>query len=170
MKEWSERPVELANLLNPAFCGYLLYAAILSHQSARGNKGMPFGLAFLILPLVLHHQTRQVLPGTTATSMISWLQRNPGARIDFGRRVRSVVPYTREALMFLMERGLIATNATGDLIATAQTFPRTQASINRIERGSEEVASCASKSRILGRWFALSGDAATVFALLGVQP
>jgi len=31
MRRWEERPIEVANLLNPAFCGRLLYQSIVGH-------------------------------------------------------------------------------------------------------------------------------------------
>ena len=53
MRRWEERPIEVANLLNPAFCGRLLYQSIVGHSEYE-SKDMPYVLFFLVLPLVLH--------------------------------------------------------------------------------------------------------------------
>jgi Family of unknown function (DUF6521) len=73
MTPWTERPIELANLLNPAFCGFLIRSAAASYKESK-PEGMPFALAFLVLPLVLHVSTRKTLPRSVRTTLISWLR------------------------------------------------------------------------------------------------
>ena len=169
MTPWPERPVELANLLNPAFCGFLIRSAAASYTETK-PECMPFALAFLILPLVLHRSTRDTLPTAVRTTLIAWLEANPEARVEFDARVRSLAPFTRESVMFLMQRGLLSFAADGVLRPGDAAFVGSQAAVNRVARGSEETAACVNKAQLVGRWLAQSGDAATVDALFGIRP
>jgi hypothetical protein len=65
---------------------------------------MPFALAALVLPLVLHKGTRESLPRDTRTTLLAWLEEHQAILIDFALRVRSVLPYTREAILFVTMR------------------------------------------------------------------
>lgn len=168
MTPWSERPVELANLLNPAFCGFLIRSAAASYTEVR-PEGMPFALAFLVLPLVLHMNTRNALPSSIRTTLIAWLEANPEVRVDFDTRVRSLTGFTRESVMFLAHRSLI-TFADGAMLPGDGGLVGNQTAIGRTIRGSEETAACVSRAQLIGRWLAQSGDAATVYALFGVRP
>ncbi|BDA67679.1 hypothetical protein CAL7716_018450 [Calothrix sp. PCC 7716] len=106
MRSWQERPVEYANLFNPAFCSILLQNAIKGYQKEK-KQGIPYPLLFLVLPLVLHISTRNALPKTTVTKLHIWLQKQPEVRVGFAERASYLVPYTKEALAFRMQTGII---------------------------------------------------------------
>lgn len=165
MTPWAERPSEVANLLNPAFCGLLLREAVSGYESAT-PAGMPFPLAFLVLPVVLHEATRGLLPGTTRTSLHAWLQENPQARVNFAERARELNPWTREALLYLAARGAVRF-AEGGVVRAAGKLSRGRTAL---EEGSAEVKLCLQKAKLVGKWFALAGDTATVFQMWGVRP
>ena len=93
MLSWSSRPSEIANLLNPAFCGFLTYKAIESYNSEAGH-GMPYPLVFLLLPIILHTETRTKLPKATSTTILAWLNAHPEVTIEFPQRVQSPVCHT----------------------------------------------------------------------------
>ena len=57
MNKWDMRTHEVAYLLNPAFCGRILYSTIKTYNEIL-NRAFPFPLIYLVLPLVLHKQTR----------------------------------------------------------------------------------------------------------------
>src|SRR5215204_450597 len=76
MQPWAARVIEEANLFNPAFCATVLAKAA-DEFAKKANRPLPFALAFLILPIVLHHGTRSALPGSTVTSLLPWLVRAP---------------------------------------------------------------------------------------------
>src|SRR4051794_26851140 len=99
MQPWPTRVVEEANLFNPAFCATLL-AKSAEEFAKKGNRPLPFAIAFLILPIVLHSGTRAALPGSTVTSLLSWVQDNRDQLVDFAQRVGRLQPITREALLF----------------------------------------------------------------------
>jgi hypothetical protein len=161
MLPWGQRPFEVANLFNPAFCSVLLEEAIANFEE-KAHKGMPYALVFIILPIVLHKPTRDLLPRSTRTRLSVWLQRSTQVRIGFAERARRLVPYTKEALIFGMSHGAIDVDTDGNLICASNTK-------NLWERGTETY-SCQNKSGLLGRWFALSGEARTIFTMWGVRP
>lgn len=66
--EWDQRPQDVANLLNPAFDGFLLFQAIAGFQKEADDE-MPFELAFLVLLFVLHEKTRTRLPSKVTTHL-----------------------------------------------------------------------------------------------------
>ena len=49
MKRWDQRPFEIRNLFNPAFCGLVLSRALHGYEE-EDARGMPFSLTLLVLP------------------------------------------------------------------------------------------------------------------------
>lgn len=165
MTSWSERPSEEKSLLNPAFCTNLLWQA--AREYARiGSGALSFEESFLILPIVLHRETREALPHSTRTSLTVWLDQNPLARGRVESRARQLVPFTKEALTFGGIHGLLRLEV-GKLHAN-NTFRSVVDQV--LVQSSDEVRDCAKRAGFLGRWFAQTGSAATVFALIGVRP
>ena len=68
MTPWRERSLEERNLLNPGFCATLLWYAAQGYASER-KMPMAIELSFLVLPLVLHLETRESLPRAITTSL-----------------------------------------------------------------------------------------------------
>ena len=99
MRQWVYRSKEAANLFNPPFCCAALLATVVNYGQQVG-LGMPFPLAFIALPVILHKQTRNVLPLNTKTSLAAWLEQNPTAKVQFYERAISVKPFVREAILF----------------------------------------------------------------------
>jgi hypothetical protein len=165
MIPWIDRSPEERALLNPSFFSFLFWHAATGHLGESGN-GLPFGTTFLILPMVLHRETRESLPKTVTTSLPVWLDDNQLVRARLAERARTLVPYTKEALMFGGIRGFLKVSAVS--VFAEQGWKR---KISAGVKGStDEVRSCAKKADFLGRWFARAGSPATVMALLGVRP
>lgn len=161
---WTERPLEQARLLNPAFVGTLLWGCAKAYSSAAaGNQ--PFAVSFLVAPAVLHKCTREILPTTTRTSMVAWLGENPRVLVGFAERAQSLVPLVKEAILFATNGRLIKLQ---DAQIVAGARPRAMARFER--EASDEVRDCLKKAAFLGKWFALSGEYTTVMALWGVAP
>lgn len=165
MISWAERSIEERTLLNPAFCALLLWQAIRGHQSV-GNNALSFEEGFLVLPIVLHRKTRETLPRDTRTSLPVWLDANPLARGQIVSRAQLLVPFTKHAVVFGGTHGFIS-------LANGQFYTNQgwKASVNQsLKKSSEEVRLCAKRAEFTGKWFAKTGDAATVLALIGVRP
>jgi hypothetical protein len=127
---------------------------------------MPYALAYLVLPLVLHQCTRETMKSSTRHFQV-WLNGNQEIKIGLAERARSLVPYTREALILLHQTRTVAARSS-DAALVLQNGLRT---IRR--RGfsqSEETKECLKKSETLGKLFARANSPATIYASLGLMP
>lgn len=161
--KWEDRSVVTANLLNPAFCGEVIRRAGLSYNAAGEQSLFPFSLAFLVLPIVLHKRTREALPKSTATYFHSWVELNEHLFIDFAERTRELLPYSREALLFLSHHKAIYIEGNG--IAVTHYKKTT----SRDEHG-QEVNEIFKRAEFLGRWFKQTGNEQTIYMFLKIQP
>jgi hypothetical protein len=159
---WEERPQEVAYLLNPAFCALLLRESVRGYKLDQPN-GMPLPIAYLVLPVVLHRRTRESLP-TIRTRIHAWIEGNPEARVGFGVRTRSMVPYTREALVFAIQHGMLELDDTAVLGVARKRFSRFSP-----PEGSEPAV-CLEKAHDVGRLLARAGDVPTTYSMWGIRP
>lgn len=165
MTVWSQRSPEERALLNPGFCATLLWCASKGYAGA-GTGALSFEETFLVLPFVLHRNTREALPRYTRTSLATWLYDNPLARGRIATRARLLVPFTRDAITHGGMHGFISLDQ-GRLFAQ-ETWRQ---AVNRTLRTStDEVRDCTKRAEFVGKWFALAGSAPTVLALIGVRP
>lgn len=160
---WTERPPELGALLNPAFGALLLNAASIGHVK-EVQAGMPFLAAFLVLPTILHKDTRVLLPRTIRTKMHAWVAEHGEIRAGFAQRAKSMVPYTREAVAFGTKRGILTFDKNGSLYGR-------KVSTQKVDWTNEDEPSlCLKKAEFLGRWLAHSTDLSGLFAMWGIRP
>ncbi|MDA8118630.1 MAG: DUF6521 family protein [Gammaproteobacteria bacterium] len=165
MTAWADRSHEERALLNPGFCANLLWQAA-SGYSTGVEGALSFEESFLVLPFVLHRETREALPRSSRTSLAVWIDENPLARGRVANHARLLVSFTKEALMFGGVHGLIRLDEGR---VWAQTTWRR--AVNRtLTKSSDEVKACAKRAAFIGKWFAQAGSAATVCALIGVRP
>lgn len=165
MSFWSHRAAEERTLLNPSFCGVLLWQSA-SGYSSTGSAVMPFELVFLVLPLVLHKETRETLPRSITTSLAMWLNDSPLVRTRVGERTRTLTPFTKEALMFGGMHGLVGLSGAG--VRANLDWKRRVLTV--LKAASDEVRECAKRAEFVGKWFERAGSSRTVMALLGVKP
>jgi hypothetical protein len=168
MRPWPERPTEVANHLNPAFLGALLRKAV-DGYAEKSDSGLPFELAFLVLPLCLHPDTVRRLPARAAsTPLHTWLQQGEirDVLVTFGGRAEALVPFTREAIIFAAQRGVIVVDDAGRL----RVGRRALSGITTYPNVSEDIKRAVNGAVLIGRWFALAGTTATIYSLLGVRP
>lgn len=167
MNRWRERPIEEQRLLNPSFCSLLLWHSSLGHAAgSRQHTGIPFEECFLVLPMILHRETRESLPLRTTTSLAVWIGDHPLAPPTIADRARSLVPFTKEALRFAGSYGMLEFNQT--VVRANPGWQRRAAS--SLAGSSGEVRTCAKRAEFVGKWFAKTGSVETVMSLLGVQP
>lgn len=160
----SERPVEEARLLNPAFLALLIWACARGYGDKSG-KGVPFPLLFVAMPAVLHKETRQSLPRAVSTRLPAWLAEHPHLLVRFAERASALVPLVQEGILFGANGGLLEVSPEG--VANVRR-PRGMAEF--LENATTEVRECVKKAELVGKWFARSGDYSTVMALWGVAP
>jgi len=165
MIPWNVRPVEEANLLNPAFCSLNIASAVSGYTKQIDNSA-PFALLFLVLPLVLHKSTRILLPRTIKTYLAPWIQKNYDLRINFADRVISLKPFTKEAIIFGCNTKLIQIKCDGSI---SPLF--SPGFIKKVTNNLDKEASeCIEKAFFVGRWISTSGSPETIMTLLGVKP
>ena len=165
MKPWGQRPHEEEHLLNPAFCCLCIVAACAGYRES-ADRDLPFVLSFMILPIVLHKSTRESLPRTPRTSMPSWIQAHPEARLGFFERLIALRPHTREALSFGMVSDWVSITNQGEIESASGST-----SLARAPRFlSGDAHECVSRSRVLGKWLATVTSTETTMALWGLRP
>ena len=165
MKPWLERPIEEANLLNPAFCCVVLSSSIVGFGSIDA-AGMPYPLAFMVLPIVLHRATRERLPRDTRTTLAAWLQEHAEAKVQFGDRLVALKPHTQEAILFGCLHDWLVLLQGGRL----QTAVDESGADRFVRRIADEARECVMRAQFVGKWFASCGAAQTVMALWGIKP
>jgi hypothetical protein len=165
MRRWEDRPQEVAHLLNPAFCGQVLYECGRSHTATSG-RGLPYALAFLVLPLVLHPGTRRTMDSHTRHFLV-WINGNPQVKVGLAERARALVPYCREALTFLYQTRIVAISEAD---ASLSIVGRLRQRRRRTFQPGDDTRTCLSKSVVLGKWFARANSPSTIYASLGLMP
>lgn len=163
MKSWYERPEEIANLLNPAFCGEVIRRSVAKYYQ---NTSVPFQfpLLYLVLPIVLHRATRGIFPSSSRKQMHVWLQENQNIRIGFAKRARELVPITKESVAFLMQLDALLLDNDGTV-----RIPKYRKV--KLEGHSDgEIADIMSKAEMIGKWFSNSGTVSTIYTMWGVKP
>ncbi|WGT39135.1 DUF6521 family protein [Lysinibacillus sp. 1 U-2021] len=163
MKIWSSRPVEVANYYNPAYLGRIIYSIIKSFQSTK-PQGVPYDLLFILMPLILVKPYRESLPTNTRTHFQNWIQNNEELKIDYALVIKDIMPYIKEALIFLLQRDLIILNNNGYLILGNKKLT----SISK--QDSKEIKTNINKAIFVGKWFAKNSDKELIYILLGVKP
>ena len=165
MTLWETRPREEANLFNPPFCGLIIALAVGDYAKSF-PAGMPFALAFLVLPVVLHKPTRDALPLRTTKAVSSWLDENEELKATFPERARTLSPHAREALLYALIRDRLRITDEGTLIVGTKS----KGFSNYVESATEEVKDCLNRAAFVGRWLSTAGNAPTILALWGVRP
>jgi len=164
MTSWLQRSREERALLNPGFCAHLFWHAVRGYATAE-HSPMPFELAFLVLPLALDRKIRESLPRNMRTSLAVWLENHSLARGRIVNRAPLLVTFAKEGLLFGGVHGFISIRE--GLLYVSDTWGP---SVRRaLLEGSQEVRECAKKAEYVGKWFAHSGTAPTVLALMGVR-
>lgn len=162
MKNWNMRTHEVAFLLNPAFCGRVLYLTIKTYND-KTCRAFPFPLIYLILPLVLHKETRININSRKQLQL--WIQRYPQLLINFPQRARELVPITNESVEFLLQTGkvLLTTNGELEISPASKTLSKTKFV-------DDEISECLKKGEHIAKWFATAGKVETIYIELGVRP
>jgi hypothetical protein len=162
VKRWDQRPLEIRNLFNPAFCGLILFRALHAYEE-EDARGMPFSLSLLVLPLCLHKDSREVIVSSPRSYLLKTTEKNQQVMVGFAGRVTQMLPYAFEGFGLLMERGCITIADNGRI----QAVPKT---VRKALDGTGETVSSQKVARIVGREFARIADRATIYTTFGIRP
>lgn len=156
----NHRVPEAQALLNTAFGAYLLATSVHA-ATKKAGRPLPWPSAFLVLPFVLPADTRKDLPTQAVHSMPAWLTEHPQHQAAFAQRATALTDYTRASLRTAVRHQALEITEAG------LRCPRTPKAASAAP--SEEVADCARRAGLVGRWLAVV-DPALAFNLLGVRP
>ena len=162
MKRWSERPIEIRNLFNPAFCGVVIFRALCGFEE-EDNEGMPFSLTVLTLPLCLQKDSREILSKANRSYLLKVVGANPQMLVGFARRTTDLLPFTFEALGLLMHLGCFEVTDAGRL----RTVP---SRVRKSVIGTAESVACQRVARFVGKEFARISDRMTIYTSFGIRP
>lgn len=162
MDIWHNRPVEVRNLFNPAFCALNLFYAIKGYEAVN-DEGMPFSLSLLILPLCFHKPTSEYLLSKNRTYFLKNITNNNLLISGLDRRVRDLNLFTIEAIGFLLHINAIDVDDKGRL-RTCKIKLKKMTFLNSSSQDMIKVAS------YLGRQFARIKDRSTIYVSLGIKP
>jgi hypothetical protein len=123
---------------------------------------MPWPLAFLVAPLVLHRATREALPKSTRSHLSTWITDHPVIRAGFPPRAQSLTGVVREGLRFGMSHGMLSISEDGLMRGTLPVSARL------IREG--DAGAIVRSAGFVGKWFTKEDQPGTVFVLLGVAP
>jgi hypothetical protein len=146
-------------MLNPALLALVTAAAASEYKRAEGRP-MPWPLAYLIAPMVLHRGTRDALPHDTRTHLANWLTAHPVEHAGFSRRSHALAGVVREGIRFGLAHSLLTVDDLG----------RVSGNVNvRSGRGTQ-TGELISRAGFVGKWLTKIDQPATAFVLLGVTP
>src|SRR5882672_11493265 len=112
LASWFQRSRAVRAMLNPALLAAILAAA--TEEYARlSRKPMPAAYAFLIVPLVLHRETRESLPPTNRSHWSTWVGNNPLLVVGFPSRAIAMRDHVREGLRLALRSGTLAIDESG---------------------------------------------------------
>lgn len=161
MRPWRERSAAERALLNPALIAVILREGAYGYGQ-HGGIALPFALAFLLVPVVLHPESRSALPRTVRTAVTAWLGSNPAIRSTVRERVPGLAPLVRDGTRLGLASGVLELDAGG-------LRPR-QLRRSAEARQANELQALLVAARFVGRWTARVESPATVCALWGVRP
>lgn len=163
IKAWNQRNPIVANLLNPAFCGEVLRRTADAYNKST-NTNFPFAFAFLVLPILLHKDTRDRMPKTTRSYLFAWVEDNEDLFYNFSIRARQMVPFTKESILFLLQNDLIELDDKSQIIVTAKKIKRYSGD------DLEEVNDILKKSEMLGKWLSHNSSINSVYSFFRITP
>ncbi|MEO6563278.1 MAG: three component ABC system middle component [Nitrosospira sp.] len=166
LERWHDRPIEEANLFNPAFLCALLHEFLKDYAKAQA-VGAPLTVVVIAMTATLHRASRERLPNTTVTSLYEWLQDNEDLLIGFASRAKNIVPYVKEAILFGMATEALAAGEGHNLLlgTTKATFPK-----SFIDTTTAEMKAIINRTKFMGRWLSNSGSEISVAAAWGIKP
>lgn len=155
---------ETLRLLNPAFLATVIGHAAVGYAEHR-DRGLPFALAFIVPPLVLHKETRVVLPKMITSKMPDWAHKNSAVLAFLPDHARELQTAVRNAIVIGAHFDIIAFDDHAQMRAAPQFYPK---SVLKALKQSDEIEEIMKKSQFVGRWLSVSGNQPTVLSILGI--
>lgn len=159
---WEHLPRDSAALLNPALLAVLVERAVRGAVQ-EGHDGLPWELAYLLVPMSLDAETRKSLPMRINSPLVSWVANNSEVRSLLPRKISSMSGLVGESLHLGLSLNLLSLDR--HLIREgSHTMPKT------LKAGTNEVGEIHKAAHFLGRWLTSYPSSAGLYSLFGVQP
>ena len=155
---------EVRRLLNPGFLSVVIAIAAEGYQDER-QESLPFLLALLVPPLILHRETRENLPKVVVTKLSDWAKNYPQLIHLVPKHTQEFLPLTKEAIIFGSNIGTLTVNSDGSLISLKSP---TRSKIVKAGQMSVEIPDIVKRAYFAGRWLAHAGTIATIYSILGI--
>jgi hypothetical protein len=144
--------------------------AVILWSFGRGYQGEVFGrlplfhFAFIVLPIVLHRPTLDLVSGTNVSSGL-------GKFVEKFERNREdlMAIHTRALVMRRLSLEAVSTGITAGLLSVLYDGAQLRANEAKLRRPSERIKPYTTAAEKLGRWVARV-PAPTVFSLLRIYP
>lgn len=155
---------ETLRLLNPAFLATVIGHAAAGYVEHR-DQGLPFAIAFIIPPLVLHKDTRSVLPKMITSKLPDWAHKNSAELAFLPDHTHELQAAVRSAILVGTHFDIINFDDNARMRAGPQFNPK---SAPKEMKQSDEVEEIMKKSHFIGRWLSVSGNQPTILSILGI--
>ena len=155
---------ETLRLLNPAFLATVIGHAAVGYSEHR-DQGLPFALAFIVPPLVLHKDTRVVLPKMITSKLPDWAHKNSAELAFLPDHARELQAAVRSAIVIGAHFDIIAFDDDARICPASEFNPK---SAQKSLKQSDEIEEIMKKSHFVGRWLSVSGNQPTVLSILGI--
>lgn len=155
---------ETRRLLNPAFVATLIGAAALGYEE-NVEGGLPVIYAFLVPPLVLHKETRDVIPKVITSKLPQWIHTNSANIAFLPNHIRELQPSIRHSIVVGVHFNILTINSMGKIEPHEN---HNFSSLPDEAKKSVEISDIVKRSNFLGRWLAVSGNQPTVLSILGI--
>jgi hypothetical protein len=144
-----ERPSELDLVYNPSLGAYLVWSA------GRGyfeecSQGMPLPLAFLILPIILHRQSKDIATATIKSSGLTLFAAKLGAQQEDLLAVHQRAIALRE----LSLASISTACATKMAVIESSSASIFSLEVSKLPKAPDAIRKLGAVSEKLGAWFA----------------
>jgi hypothetical protein len=91
-----QRPFEIRNLFDPAFCGLVLFRGLQGYEE-NDARGVPYSLSLLVRPLCRHKPSREALAAGSRGYPLRVAEKNPRLRVLSRGRPRCCPKRSRDS-------------------------------------------------------------------------
>lgn len=162
MINWEEKPSEIKSLLNPAFCTLILFEGVKSYRK-KAKKGMPYEIAFILLPLILNRRIAKKLPQRSNARLDLWVKRNIDLKYAFMSSAINMKDYVSETIFFGLKHNVFEVSEGARLIDK-------KLQKNSDVTNDEGLSEILNKANLTGKWLANNQNSANLFSTLGIRP
>ncbi|MEU5385038.1 three component ABC system middle component [Kitasatospora cineracea] len=147
-------------LFNPAFTALVCVRAVQGYEK-KYRSACPLPVVVTAAVMAFQPSIRAVLPATTGTGLMGWLDKNEAVRVAMGLNATALAAVVRPGLLFALQSGVLRLQGSGLTV--------TPLAVKALKDGPEQHTMIQKAAQQLGRWLPSTGSISTVLTLLGVQ-